>query len=214
MELYPINLKLTGRRCGVIGGGAVAERKVMALLAAGAEISVFSPALTPGLSDLQETGRLAWIPRTYQTGDLHNFFLVFCATNEPEINRQAAAEAQAAGALVTIADAPDLSDFYVPAHVAHGDLLLTISTGGGSPALSRRLREELAARYGPEYGHYLTLLAKLRAEMKERLTTAKDREKFWRETIDQETLDLLKQGKFSEAEERIRNAACCIGPES
>ena len=214
MELYPINLKLTGRRCAVIGGGAVAERKVRALLAAGAEVSVFSPALTSGLSDLQETGRLAWVMRAYQVGDLHNFFLVFCATNEPEINRQAAADAQAAGALVNIADAPDLSDFYVPAHVAQGDLLLTISTGGGSPALSRRLRQELAARYGPEYGYYLALIAKLRPEMKERLATAKEREKFWRETIDQETLDLLKEGKFSEAEERIRNAACCTGPES
>lgn len=214
MELYPINLKLTGRRCAVIGGGAVAERKVRALLASGAAVTVFSPALTSELSGLQETGRLDWVARTYQSGDLHNFFLVFCATNEPEINRQAAADAQAAGALVNIADDPDLSDFYVPAHIAHGDLLLTVSTGGGSPALSRRLREELAARYGPEYGHYLALLTKFRLEMKERLATAKEREKFWRETLDQETLDLLKQGKFSEAEERIRNAACCTGPES
>ena len=139
MELYPINLKLTGRRCAVIGGGAVAERKIRALLAAGAAVSVFSPVLSAGLSELKQAGRFVWVPQDYEPGDLHNFFLVFCATNNSLINRQAAAEAKATGALVNIADAPDLSDFYVPAHVAHGELLLTISTGGGSPALARRL---------------------------------------------------------------------------
>lgn len=214
MELYPINLKLTGRRCAVIGGGAVAERKVRALLSAGAEVSVYSPELTAGLNEFRRAGCLVWVPRTYEAGVLDDFFLVFCATNDSQINRQAAAEAKAKGALVNIADAPDLSDFYVPAHVAHGELLLTVSTGGGSPALARRLKDELAAKYGPEYGRYLALVAKLRAEMKERLATPKEREIFWREAIDQETLDLLKQGKFGEAEERMRNAACGSGPES
>ena len=214
MELYPINLKLTGRKCAVIGGGAVAERKVRALLAAGAEVSVFSPMLTAGLDELKQAGCLVWVPRTYKSGDLDHFFLVFCATNDSQINRQAAAEANAAGALVNIADAPDLSDFYVPAHVNHGELLLTVSTGGGSPALARKLKDELAAKYGPEYGRYLALVTKLRTEMKERLATSKERETFWREAIDQETLNLLKQGKFGEAEERMRNAACSTGSES
>lgn len=214
MELYPVNIKLHKRRCAVIGGGAVAERKVKALLEAGAEVNVISPVLTPGISGLQEDCRLSWLPRAYQTGDLENFFFVFCATDDPGINRQAAQDAKAAGALVNCVDDPELSDFYVPAHIAHGDLLLTVSTGGGSPALARRLREELAARYGAEYGHYLDLVAKLRIEMKERLATSKERENFWRRAIDQETLDLLKQGRFTEAEERMRNAACSAGPES
>lgn len=213
MQVYPINLKLTGRCCAVVGGGAVAERKAAALIAAGAEVTVFSPVLTPGLSALQAAGSLRWTPRVYIDGDLHNFFLVFCATDQPEINRQAAAAARAAGAMVNIADAPELSDFYVPAHIAQGDLLITVSTGGASPALARRMREEMAARYGPEYGQYLALIAKLRPEMKKRLATAKAREKFWRETIDQEVLDLLRKGKFSEAEERMRHAACCIRTE-
>ncbi len=214
MELYPLNLKLTGRRCAVVGGGTVAERKVKALLAAGAQVSVFSPDLTAGLHALHTSGQLFWEPQAYAPGNVDNFFLVFCATDRQEINRQAAADARAAGALVNVADAPELSDFFVPAQVAHGDLLLTVSTGGGSPALARRLRQEIAARYGPEYGQYLALIAKLRPEMKNRLATAGEREQFWRETIDHEALDLLKHGKFSEAEERIRHAACCTGPES
>lgn len=214
MELYPINLKLAGRRCAVIGGGAVAERKALALISAGANVSVFSPDLTAKLAGLHQEQCLTWVARTYEIGDLNNFFLVFCATDQPHINRQAAEEAKAVGALVNIADAPELSDFYVPAHIAHGDLLLTVSTGGGSPALARQLKQEIAADYGPEYGHYLALVAKLRSEMKERLATAKDREKFWRETIDQEALDLLRHSKFSEAEERIRHAVSCAWPES
>ena len=191
MELYPINLKLAGRRCAVVGGGTVAERKVKALLAAGAQVSVFSPDLTAGLNALHASGQLFWEPQAYEPGNLRNFFLVFCATDRQEINRQAAGDARAAGALVNVADDPELSDFFVPAHVAHGDLLLTVSTGGGSPALARRLREEIAARYGPEYGHYLALIARLRPEMKSRLATAGEREQFWRETIDHEALDLL-----------------------
>ncbi|MDF2569206.1 MAG: cysG 2 [Sporomusa sp.] len=214
MELYPINLKLAGRRCAVVGGGAVAERKAIALHAAGAEITVFSPALTPGLSRLHETGLLVWVPRAYQANDLPNFFLVFCATNHADVNQQAAVEARASGALVNIADAPELSDFYVPAHIAQGDLLITVSTGGGSPALAKCIKEDIAAQYGPEYGQYLALIAKVRTELKARLATAKARENFWRGTIDHEALYLLKEGKFSEAEERIRHAACCTGTES
>ncbi|WP_371364096.1 Siroheme synthase [Sporomusa rhizae] len=214
MELYPINLKLTGRRCAVVGGGTVAERKAVALIAAGAQVSIFSPVLTAKLTGLQQDQCLTWIPRSYEIGDLDKFFLVSCATDQPEINRQAAEEARAAGALVNVADAPEISDFYVPAHIAHGDLLITVSTGGGSPALARQLKHKIAEDFGPEYGYYLALVAKLRLEMKERLATSKDREKFWRETIDHETLDLLRAGKFSEAEERIRHAVSCAWPES
>jgi len=214
MELYPINLKLAGRRCAVVGGGAVAERKVISLLAAGAAVSVFSPILTPELNRQHEAGCLLWLSRVYQADDLQGYFLVLCATDDAAINVKAAMEARSAGALVNVADAPELSDFYVPAQIAHGDLLITVSTGGGSPALSRILKQDIAARYGPEYGEYLALIRKLRLEMKKRLPTTKERGKFWRETIDHETLDLLKCGKLSEAEERMRHATCCTRPES
>lgn len=192
----------------------MAERKVRTMLAAGARVHVFSPMLTPGLSRVYKDGRLHWTPRAYQPGDLHNFFIVICATDQAEVNRQAAAEARSAGALVNLADSPELSDFHVPAQITRGDLLITVATGGGSPALARRLKEDIAARYGPEYGEYLALVAKVRADMKNRLATAREREGFWRETIDPDVLNLLKNGKFTEAEERIRHAACCAGSES
>jgi precorrin-2 dehydrogenase/sirohydrochlorin ferrochelatase len=204
---YPVNLRLEGRKCLVIGGGTVAERKVKALLAAGAQITVLSPEITSLLSALVSVGSIAHIAAPYQTGRLGIFFIVICATNNAAVNRLAAEEAGSKGALVNVADAPELGDFIVPAHIVHGDLLITVSTGGKSPALARRLREELAARYGPEYGAYLEVLSRLRAELKEQLATAEERNAFWREALSGEVLALLAAGNMQEAEEKIRNAA-------
>ena len=111
-------------------------------------------------------------------------------------------------------DAPELCDFTVPAQVARGDLLITVSTGGRSPALARRLREELAGRYGPEYGACLELIARLRAELKERLASAEQRGGFWREALNAEVLALLRDGRVREAEEKIKDAVGRFGTQS
>ncbi len=247
MPFYPINLQIKGRHCAVIGGGNVAERKVLSLLAAGAFISIFSPELTPGLTALVQNKRIIHVDRLYRQGDIVNFFslsartkipaddinvtkasasvlrdlvpaksyfIVICATDDPAVNSLAAGEARQAGALVNVVDDTDLGDFSVPAQVTHGDLLITVSTGGKSPALARRLREELAERYGPEYGLYLELISKARCELKNRLATAKERGHFWQQTLDREILSLLRQGKIKEAEDKIKHAVGCIGTQS
>ena len=102
----------------------------------------------------------------------------------------------------------------MPSQISHGDLLLTISTGGKSPALAKRLREELQERYGPEYGTYLELVAEARAQIKSQLVTAKERECFWQRTLDQEVIILLKEGRIKEAEAKIKNAIGCTGTQS
>ena len=214
MEYYPLNIKLRGRACAVVGGGAVAERKITGLLKAGARVTVFSPAVTDKLAELAGKGCIEVRYRCYQRGDLTGFVLVLCAADNSEVNSKAAAEAKAAGALVNVADNPDLSDFTVPAHIAQGDLLLTVSTGGKSPVLARRLREELALTYGNEYGQYLVLLDKMRQEVRGLLANSAQREAFWRQAVDKEILKLLRDGKVKEAEERIRDAASGIGTES
>lgn len=206
MPFYPVVLHLAGQRCVVVGGGAVAERKVLPLLSAEAKVTVISPQLTPRLAELAEARLIVHIDRLYQMGDVKGFFLIICATDNSDVNRQAAAEAREYGALVNVVDAPDLGNFSVPAQVTHGDLMITVSTGGRTPAMARRLKEELAQTYGPEYGMYIDLIGRLRQEMKGRLSTAKDREVFWRETIDKDVLELLRQGKIKEAEARVRYA--------
>lgn len=211
---YPVNLRLEGRECLVIGGGAVAERKVKALLAARGRVTVMSPILSSPLAALASDGSIGHIAAAYQPGAIQVFFIVICATDDAAVNRQAAEEARSKGALVNVADAPELGDFIVPAHLARGDLLITVSTGGKSPALARRFREELESRYGQEYGAYLEMLSRLREEMKERLTTAEERNDFWREALSGEILALLAAGNIQEAEEKIRNAASRFGAKS
>lgn len=211
MPFYPVNLHLTGQSCVVVGGGAVAERKVMPLLAAQAKVTVISPQLTPRLAQLAEVRRIVHIARNYRQGDLKDMFLVICATDHRDVNLEAAQAAKQQGALINVVDAPDLGNFSVPAQVTSGDLLITVSTGGKTPVMAKRLREELAAKYGPEYGQYIALLGRLRDELKARLANTKEREAFWRESVNQDILDLLKQGKIKEAEAKVRNAISSIG---
>jgi len=211
MADYPVNLRLAGRRCLVMGGGAVAERKAKSLLAAGAAVTVLSPGVTPSLAAMAADGRISHIPAVYTEGVIEDFFIVICATDDVGVNRRAAKEARARGALVNVVDAPDLGDFTVPACISRGDLLVAVSTGGKSPALARRLREELEARYGPEYGMFLAVLSRLRAEMKERLATAEERGDFWREALGEDVLALLKAGDVGAAEEKIKYAATRFG---
>lgn len=206
MPFYPVNLQITGKPCVVIGGGSVAERKTAALLKAEAVVTVLSPKVTLALSRLAQIQHIHHVDRLYRQGDLAGFFLVICATNDSGINRQAAREAASRGILVNVVDEPDHGSFHVPAQITRGDLLITVSTGGKSPAFARQLRRELAERYGEEYGTYLDIVAAVRAEMKSKLATAGEREHFWRESIDEEVIRLLRQGKINEAEARIRNA--------
>ncbi len=214
VSCYPINLQISRQPCMVVGGGSVAERKVAGLLEAGGVVTIVSPYLTESLTALVEEKTIIHIARAYQQGDVNGFFIVICATDNGEVNKLVAEEGMSVGALVNVADAPELGNFSVPSQISHGDLLLTISTGGKSPALAKRLREELEERYGPEYGIYLELVAKARTEIKKRFSTAKERETFWRKTLDREVIILLKEGKIKEAEAKINNAIGCSGTQS
>ena len=214
MADYPINLRVAGKKCVVVGGGAVACRKIKSLLAAGAEVTVFSPELTAELAEMVKKKQFNYIARPYQKGDLKGFFLVICATDNTTVNQAVSAEAERLGILANVVDVPELGNFSVPAQVKRGDLLLTVSTGGKSPAMAKKLRQELAKQYGEEYGEYLDMLDKIRRELKQRLATSKQRELFWRETIDENVLALLRQGRIEEAEAMICHAASSIGIES
>ena len=214
MADYPINLRIAGKKCIVIGGGDVACRKVKSLLAAGVEVTVLSPELTTELAEMVEKKQFNYIARPYQKGDLDGFFLVICATDVSSVNEAVAKEAEEAGILANVVDVPELGNFSVPAQIKRGDLLLTVSTGGKSPAMAKKLRQELDKQYGEEYGEYLDLIDKVRREIKQRLATSKERELFWRETIDENVLALLRQGRIEEAEAVICHAASSFGIKS
>lgn len=160
--LYPVNLKIAGRLCLVVGGGPVAVRKAEVLLTGGGKVRVVSPEAAAPLRRLAQTGRIEWLRRPYRTGDLDGAFLAIAATNRPDVQRQVARDAAAGRVLLNSTDDPSACDFQVPSQLKRGDLLITVSTGGASPAFSRRIRERLEAEFGWEYGVIVELLGRLR----------------------------------------------------
>ena len=172
---YPIYLDLTDKICLVVGGGPVAERKVAALLEAGATVRVVSLTLTPQLQAWSETGAIEAIFGVYAPEHLDGATLAFAATDRREVNAQVTSDAQARHIPANVADRAETGDFVTPAVVRRGELCLTVTTGGGSPTLAARIKDELEARFGPEYGDYVELLGDLRAYIKERTPDAERR---------------------------------------
>lgn len=202
--VYPLSLHLARRRCVVIGGGRVAERKVRGLLAAGATVAVIAPRLTPELRALADAGRIAAEERPYARGDLDGAALAFAATDRRAINAAVAAEARAVGALVNVADAPGEGDFSVPAVVRRGDLAIGVSTAGASPAVAALVRDRLAAWLDSGLADFLELVAALRRE--ERDTGHRHPPTRWRAALDAGALALARGGGLPEAESALRSA--------
>ena len=213
---YPINLNLVGRRCLVIGGGKVAERKVAALLQSGVAVTVISPTLTGNLAAWLATGRFSYKAEVFSPVDMQGYLLVLCTTDSPTVNEQAAHLAKATGALVNVADCPELCDFTIPARLLQGSLSITVSTGGQSPALARVLRDDLAERYGREYADYLEIVARLRQEWQVTCGSSEERCRRWSEVkvFDPAVLEMLRQGRHEEAEVRFRHDIGCTGTQS
>lgn len=166
MGYYPAFLELTDRRCLVVGGGPVAERRVDGLVAAGAAVTVVSPTLTAALAALAAAGRITHEPRGYRPGDVAGFDLALAATDTGDVNGAVAAEARRRGIWVNAADDPAHCTFILPALVRRGDLTVAVATGGTSPALARAVRDELEAYLTAEYATLAELAAEVRRELR------------------------------------------------
>jgi siroheme synthase-like protein len=210
-EYYPIFLDLTGRRCLVVGGGAVAEGKVRGLLAANAEVTVVAPTLTPALDALVRAGEIRHRHGEYAANDLDGVDLCFVATDDGAINARVAADARDGGVWVNAADDPANCDFVLPAVVRRGNIVLAASTGGSSPALARRLREDLTAFLDEGYGPLGEVLAAVRAEV--RAAGQRIDPEAWQRAIDAKLRTLIAQGRIEDARQRLRKALG-VGPPS
>lgn len=164
-ELYPIFLKLKNKLCVVVGGGKVAERKILSLLPTEAQIKVISPELTEKLEPLSREEKFIWIKRPYQRGDLQGAFLVIAATNDPQVQEAVFKEAEERGLPCNVVDKPEFCTFFVPSTLKRGNLLIAISTSGASPAVARRLRETLESLFPQEFALYLELMKAIRMEI-------------------------------------------------
>lgn len=168
MKYYPLLLDLKGKKCVVVGGGSVAQRKVKSLLKAKARVWIISQDLSDGLRKLKRKKTIFHIKSRYQKKYLNQAFLAIAATSDEEINRRVAYDAQAQGKLTNVVDAPRLSNFIVPSSITRGDLIISISTSGKAPGLSKRIRKDLNKLLIPHYGKFLKTLQAIRNDLKQR----------------------------------------------
>lgn len=205
MRYYPLYLDLKEKLCAVVGGGEVAERKVGSLLEAQACVLVISPRITPALRDLWEEGLIEWREEEFAERDIPELFLVIGATDDARLNLRVSAWARRQKALVNLVDDAAGSDFIVPSWISRGDLTIAISTGGKSPALARKIREDLEVQYGQEYAELLGLLGEVRGEVITRTPDLRAREAIFRAVVTSDILQLLRQGKKALAMEKMRS---------
>lgn len=213
MKLYPINLDIAGKNCVVIGGGEVALRKIRGLLEAGARVKVIAPEVCKGIEELAERGVISLVREKFSAELLNDEIILIAATNNHEVNLQACEAAQARKILVNVVSGEG-GNFFVPSRILRGELLLTISTGANSPALSRFVRRMLEAELEENFGAGLKLITRKRHEIKKILPDPNARKIFWREVLTQELWEPLKRGELGKLEERINHALESFGLES
>jgi siroheme synthase-like protein len=208
--LYPVYLKLAGQECLVVGGGTVARRKIAGLLGCGAAVTVVSPGLTPELKEAAARGDFCYNEREFEDGDLSGKSLAIAATADSGLNARIAIICQQQGIPVNAVDNPGLSTFFVPSVVRRGPLCISISSGGGSPMLARRIREDLEGQFGPAFAEIAALLGELRRRSQEHLPDGDERRQCWEAIVTPELLALLKAGQTEIARKQVEMACTSL----
>jgi len=193
---YIACLKLTGRRCVVVGGGEIGLEKVEGLLACDGRVTLIAPEAEDELQRLAREGSIEWIRREYRTGDLEATFIAIAATNDTDVNIGVYEDAERRAMLVNVVDVPPLCNFILPAIVRTGPLAIAISTAGASPALAKRMKAQIAQEYGEPYARLAILLNEVRGWAKGTLPTYQDRKVFFEGIVNGEPdpIELLRAG--------------------
>lgn len=182
---YPVNLKIENKKCVVVGGGKVAERKIKLLLEKGALVTVISPKITLLIEKLWRETKISYLAVTYTSSPLKDAFLVIAASNDRTVNSRVAKDANRLGILVNVVDSPAESSFIMPAILSRGDLTIAISTAGKSPALARKIKEDLALMYSDEYGDLIEMIAQARERIKRKYPDFQERKKIWKRIMEE-----------------------------
>ncbi|MCX7913501.1 MAG: bifunctional precorrin-2 dehydrogenase/sirohydrochlorin ferrochelatase [Thermodesulfovibrionales bacterium] len=193
---YPALLNIKGKECIVIGGGKVAERKILSLLKYGAKVKVISPSLTEKLKKVKEEGKIIHINRKYKEGDLVGAFIVIAATSDSLINKKIASEAPF---LVNVVDLPEIANLIVPSIVTRGPLTFAISTSGASPALAKAIKKELKIFYNNEFSKYLAFVKKTRKQLISKIEDKKLRNAILQAFASYEIIQILRNRGYKEA---------------
>jgi siroheme synthase-like protein len=193
---YIACLRLSGRRCVVVGGGEIGLEKVEGLLACDGRVVLIAPEAEPALRDLAAEGSIEWVRREYRTGDLEGTFIAIAATSDTDVNIRVYEDAERRAMLVNVVDVPPLCNFILPAIVRTGPLAIAISTAGASPALAKRIKSEIATTYGEPYARLAVLLNDARGWAKATLPTYQDRKAFFEGIVNgaPDPIELLRAG--------------------
>ncbi len=201
MRYYPVFLDIAGKPVVVIGGGNIAHQKVVGLLKASAELTVVSPDLNQEMASLAAGGRFRHVERDYEPGDLEGYLLAFVATDDRSVNATVAAEGKERRVWVNAVDDPPYCDFIMPGIAQQGNLIVAVSTSGTSPAMARKMREEIETFLTEDYALMLELAAEVRAELREKGMLVDS--EVWNKALDNDLRRLLAEGKRAEAKERL-----------
>ncbi|MGD1153277.1 MAG: bifunctional precorrin-2 dehydrogenase/sirohydrochlorin ferrochelatase [Syntrophales bacterium] len=203
MKYYPLFLDITDRRCVVVGGGDVAERKVGRLLDFGASVIVVGKALTPGLETMKKEGRINHIDADYDKAFINDAFLVIGATDRDDVNAEISRDGREKGILVNIVDDPDKCDFVLPSLLKQGDLLIAISTGGKSPALAKKLREDMEQLFGTEYQTLLEVMGQLREKLVVKGRSSDENRRLFEAVVHSDILQHIKDKSWEKVKKII-----------
>ncbi|MFV9644877.1 MAG: precorrin-2 dehydrogenase/sirohydrochlorin ferrochelatase family protein [Desulfobacterales bacterium] len=195
MRYYPVNLDILNRKCLVVGGGSVGTRKVLTLLDCGAIVTVVSPDAAEKLLELAGNGSIRWEKRSYLASDLDTMFLVIGATDDEELNRQISADAEKLNMLCNIADRPEVCNFILPAIVNRGDLVISISTSGKSPAFAKKLRKQLEKQFGVEYAEFLRLMGAIREKLLSEKHEPEAHKHLFEQLIKSDLVEMIKNNR-------------------
>ncbi|MDP3283950.1 MAG: bifunctional precorrin-2 dehydrogenase/sirohydrochlorin ferrochelatase, partial [Desulfobacterales bacterium] len=192
MRYYPVNLDIRNRKCLVVGGGDVGTRKVMTLIECGAFVRVVCINASEKLLKLAESGLIELKRRPYTGADLGGMFLVICATDDEELNRQVSLDAGEFNMLCNIADRPEACNFILPALVKRGDLVIAVSTSGKSPAYAKKIRKDLEKQYGVECADFLKLMGAIRKKLLSDSHEPEAHKPLFEKLIDKDFVQLIK----------------------
>lgn len=199
-KYYPIFLNIQDKKCVVIGGGNVAWRKVCSLKEAGARVTVVSPEFCPELEKETEIER---IKQKYDKEFLKEALVVIASTDDEEVNKKIYSDAMEKGILVNVVDKPEFCSFIVPSSMVRGDLRISISTGGASPALARNIREYLEKQFGNEYDEFTKLLSEMRRKVLSEIMDESIRRDILQQIAALDMLEVVKEKGILEAKKRM-----------
>ena len=205
MKYFPLFLDINNRQCLVIGGGAVATRKVTSLLKSGANVTLISPEVNHDLAQLADTKQIYILQREYQNSDLERAFLVIAATNNTEVNKHIGKQANEANILVNVADNPDLGSFIFPSVVDRSPVTVAISTGGASPVYARQLRMRLDSMIPKSAGALASITEEYRNKVKHTFNNPEQRKEFWETALNGVFAEYIYAGNETQARQWLDN---------